>query len=141
MIVAGPLQWGQVSGVTLETVSVFVPLKFGKRGTRRLVLSGPLPESGASCAAHEPDPKLMKALARAFRWKRMIESCEYGSVEDLAAKERINKSYLCRTMRLTLLAPDLVEAILNGTQPRTLTLGSLIAALPDVWDEQRALFA
>ena len=58
-----------------------------------------------------------RIVARAFRWRRMLETGQYATVKDLAAAEKINASYVCRVLRLTLLAPDLVEAILDGRQP------------------------
>ena len=78
-----------------------------------------------------------KALARAFRWKRMLDSGEYATIAELAAREKIAAPYLTRTMRLAQLAPDLVESILDGRQPRGLTLESLREALPEGWAEQR----
>jgi hypothetical protein len=83
---------------------------------------------------------MAKALARAYRWKQLIESGRYSSVADLAEIERINQSYLCRVLRLTLLAPDIVEAILDGRQPTLLQLDALLKPLPVVWESQRELF-
>ena len=77
----------------------------------------------------------MKALARAHRWQRMLESGEYGSIEELAAAERINPSYLARVLRLTLLAPDIVESILDGQAPEV-TLGWLLKTMPTDWERQ-----
>ena len=68
----------------------------------------------------------------------MLESGEYASVAELAAAERINQSYLCRVLRLTLLAPDLVEAILDGRQPPDVTLDRLMRPFPVEWGEQKA---
>lgn len=64
----------------------------------------------------------------------------YGSIAELADKESINRSYLSRTVRLSLLAPDIVEAILNGVQPATLQLADLEAPFPIDWQQQRAAF-
>src|SRR5262249_17923038 len=83
------------------------------------------------------DHALVKALARAHRWKAMMERGDYGSVAGLAAAEKINQSYLCRILRLTLLAPELVEAILDGcdTSP---DLHVLLHPLPALWRDQAA---
>jgi hypothetical protein len=62
----------------------------------------------------QPDGTLVKALARAWRWQRVLEDCEYGTLTELSAAERISRSYICRVLRLTLLAPDIVERILDG---------------------------
>lgn len=83
------------------------------------------------------DSTLVKALARAFRWKRMLESGEFSTVGELAEREGIAVSYLTRVLRLTLLAPDIVEAILNGTQEPDRTLSQLLEPLPTDWQSQR----
>jgi hypothetical protein len=73
---------------------------------------------------------MVKAIARAQRWRRLLESGQFASVTDLAAAEKINHSYLCRVLRLTLLAPDIVEAILDRRQPREMTLTKLMEPFP-----------
>ena len=83
---------------------------------------------------------LIKALARAHRWETKLESGEYASVTELAAAEKVNQSYLCRILRLTLLAPDIVERILDGRQPATLELKDLSKPFPALWSEQRKRF-
>ena len=87
------------------------------------------------------DPALVKALARAHRWKRLLESGRYGSLAELAAAEKIDRSYLAKTLRLTLLAPDIVEAILDGRQSCALALPALLESVPSLWDEQRSSMA
>jgi hypothetical protein len=79
---------------------------------------------------------MIKALARAFRWKRMLESGRYTSVLDLAHDQGINQSYLCRVLRLTLIAPAIVEAIMDGRQPAGLQLDTLLSPLPTEWSAQ-----
>jgi hypothetical protein len=63
-----------------------------------------------------------KAVARAHRWKRMLESGAYASIGELAEAEKINQSYLCRVLRLSLLAPDIIEGALNGALSPEFTL-------------------
>jgi hypothetical protein len=87
------------------------------------------------------DHTMLKALARANRWKYMLESGEFATVVDLAAAEKINPSYLSRVLRLSLLAPDIVEAILNGRQPPDLQLDVLLKPFPVEWRQQRVEFA
>ena len=79
----------------------------------------------------------MKALARAFRWRKMLESGEYATIREIAASEKINESYVGRILRLTLLVPDTVEAILDGRQPADLQLAALLSPLPMEWGAQR----
>ena len=80
---------------------------------------------------------MVKAIARAFRWRRLLEEGQYGSVVELAEAEKINKSYVSRVLRLSLLAPPIIEAILNGRQPPTLGLPVLLEPLPVEWEAQR----
>lgn len=79
----------------------------------------------------------MKALARAFRWRRTMEAGRYGTINELAAAENINSSYVSRLLRLTLLAPDIVDAILDGRQPEGMTLPALMEPFPVEWEGQR----
>ena len=80
------------------------------------------------------DTTLVKALARAFRWRRMLETSVVSTVGEIAVREKINKSYVSRVLRLTLLAPDIVEAILDGRQPTEMTLRGLLKGVPVEWE-------
>jgi len=80
------------------------------------------------------DSTLVKAIARAHRWKRMLESREFASVAELAATEKINESYICRVLRLTLLAPQIVEEIPDGRQPPDLQIDALLKPFPVEWE-------
>jgi hypothetical protein len=79
---------------------------------------------------------MIKALARAFRWRKLLETGVYGSIEELAGAEKINSSYVSRILRLTLLAPGIVEEILDGRQPTEMTLAVLMKPLSVYWAEQ-----
>ena len=121
-----------------ETVTLHVPFLIVKRGGRKeMVLPGNTPEGAAQ--SRRIDNTLVKALARAFRWKRMLESGEFATIAELAEREGIAAPYLTRTMRLTQLAPDLVEGILDGSQPSGLKLEAVRSTLPRTWSEQRAV--
>jgi hypothetical protein len=126
------------AGTGEQTFTVHVPLALRNRGGRKLVLA---PE-GAPAWARRPqvDSAMIKALARAHRWKRMLETGEFATAKELAAAEQINPSYLGRVLRLTLLAPDLAESILDGTQPRELQLDKVFRSFPREWTEQRKTF-
>ena len=82
------------------------------------------------------DSTLVKAIVRAHRWRDMLESGDYATVRDLAKAQAINESYLGRVLRLTLLAPKIVEAILEGRQPANLELNDLLQQFPVEWDRQ-----
>ena len=90
---------------------------------------------------HTPDSTLVKALARAFRWKRMLESGEFATIAELVEREGIAPSYMTRVLRLTLLAPDIVEAILDGKPGPVVTLAKLMEPPALGWDEQRRALA
>lgn len=117
-----------------QMLTVRVPLAIRKlRGGRKLVLTpGGVAPRGVSAA----DTTLVKALARAFRWRRMMETGRYGTINELAAAEKINSSYVSRLLRLTLLSPDIVEAILDGKQPDGMTLPGLMEPFPVEWWRQ-----
>ena len=118
-----------------QMLTVRVPLAVRKqRGGRKLVLT---PGGKAHRVASAPDTTLVKALARAFRWRRMRESGRYSTINELAAAEKINSSYVSRLLRLTLLAPDIVEAILDGREPEGVTLPGLMEGVAVEWERQR----
>ncbi len=117
-----------------ETITIHVPFRIVKWGGRKEMIMPP----GAREPRHADDT-LVKALARAFRWKRMLDSGEYATIAEMAQRERIAAPFLTRTMRLAQLAPDLVEAILDGSQPQGLTLELLRTPLPTAWSEQNRI--
>jgi hypothetical protein len=87
------------------------------------------------------DGALIKAIVRAHRWRQMLEGGEYANSAELAKAEKVNDSYLSRILRLTLIAPEIIEAILSGRQPNALQLDDLLKPLPAAWERQRsALF-
>ena len=118
-----------------DTITVHVPFRLVKRGGRKEMQ---LPEGGQS--HRKTDNTLVKALARAFRWLRMLESGQFATIAELADGENIAPSYLTRVLRLTLLAPDIVEAILDGKQGARLSLAGLMEPFPHKWEEQRMNF-
>ena len=114
-----------------ETVTVHLPFRLVKRGGRKEMQ---FPEGASS--QRKMDNTLIKALARAFRWKRMLESGEFTTIAELAEREGIAPSYMTRVMRLTLLSPDIVGAILDGAQVPELALGRLLEPFPEDWRQQ-----
>ena len=118
-----------------STLSVRVPFAIRKRGGRKLVIT---PDGTARRPRPRIDSTLVKAIARAHRWQRMLENGECGSITELAKAEKINRSYICRVLRLTLLAPEIVEAILEGRQPEEASLPVLMRPFPVEWCKQVA---
>ncbi len=118
-------------------ITVFVPMTWRRRGGRKVIVAPP----GADDWAPPPriDDALIKALARARRWQRMLEEGRFASVRELAEAERVSHSYVSRILRLTLLAPDIVERILDGRQAPQ--LAQLMQPFPIQWERQREYFA
>jgi hypothetical protein len=123
---------------TLEdgVVVISIPVAFVQRGGRKQIV---VPAGAADWQprAVRCNNSLINALAKAHLWRQLIETGKYSSAAELSRAEGINESYLCRVLRLTLLAPDIVEAILDGRQPRTLELKSLLKPIPADWTVQR----
>ena len=116
-----------------NTLVVRIPMRFQRRGGRKRIVA-PDGSEIAPTSKPQPDGTLVKALARAHRWQRMLESGEYGTLAELAAAERISRSYVCRVLRLTLLAPDIVERILDGRP--TAGLAQFLEPFPVEWEKQ-----
>src|SRR4051794_28276522 len=111
----------------LNSITVQVPLAIRRRPGRKTIVSATGTASGDLCMIpRHADPAMVKALARAFRWKRMLETGRYASISEIAAAEKIDRGYVGSILRLTLLTADIVEAILDGRQPPTLGLSTLL---------------
>ena len=119
-----------------RTAVVSISVSFLQRGGRKQILSPP--GTAPWSPAPRVDGALVKAVVRAHRWRHMLESGEYTSSAELAKAEKVNDSYLSRILRLTLIAPDIIEAILAGRQASTLQLDDLLKPLPAAWERQRS---
>lgn len=118
-----------------SAITVRVPFRIVKRGGRKEIQ----PPADAP-VQRRTDNTLIKALARGFRWKAMLEAGKFATMAELGEHEKIATSYLTRVLRLTLLAPDIVDAILDGRQGPQITLANLLDAFPLDWEEQRRYF-
>jgi hypothetical protein len=116
-----------------STITVFVPIAWRRRGGRKVIVAPP--GSGDWAPPPKIDGALIKALARAHRWRRLLEEGRFGTLADLADAQRISRSYVCRVLRLTLLAPDIVERILDGRP--TAGLAQFLKPFPVEWEQQR----
>ena len=124
--------------MSCDSVTVRVPMTFRKHGGRKQVIA---PDGHPSWAPPRAriDSTLVKALARAFRWRRMLEIGAVATIAEIAAREKINASYVSRVLRLTLLAPEIVETILDGRQGPEMTLPVLMGAFAVEWERQRSI--
>ena len=118
------------------TLVVRIPMRFQHRGGRKRIVA---PDGTAIVPTSKPQPDgtVVKALARAWRWQRMLGEGVYASVSDIGDAENISKSYVSRILRLALLAPDIVEMIIEGRSDQVLMLEQLERPLPASWEEQR----
>ena len=129
-----------LTGVTVQHdddgIVVNVPLTLKKRGGRKEVI---LPQAFASDSPMRPSHQeaLVIAIARAHRWQKLLDEGKFESISDLAREIGLDVSFAARLLRLTLLAPDIVESILMGEEPSGLSLTMLTKQLSVLWNEQR----
>jgi hypothetical protein len=123
--------------VTAPThITVRVPMKIRRRPGRKTVVT-PVVDGLPAQTTTRADPTLLKALARAFWYQRMLDSGKYATIAEMAAGEKLDRGYLGRLLQLTLLAPDIVEAIVAGRTLNDRGLATLLEPFPEVWAEQR----
>lgn len=118
-----------------RTISVHIPITIRQHGGRKQVVT-PADAAPWVPRAARIDTTLVKAVVRAHRWRDMLESGRYVTVRDLANAESINESYLSRVLRLTLLAPTIIQQILEGNQSADLELDDLLRPMSLNWIQQ-----
>ena len=118
--------------MTDQSVTVTVPFAIRKRGGRTLVVT-PDGVTSAPAPRTRVDSALLKALARGFRWRKLLDTGYFATIEEIAEAENINASYVSRLLRMTLLAPEIVEVILAGRQPEGLTMARAMKPFPAEW--------
>jgi hypothetical protein len=116
-----------------------IPMKFRSRGGKTVIV---LPDGSRGISRREAtiDNTMIKVIARGFRWQRLLNEGLYATIEDLAAAEKINPSYISRVMRLSYLSPKIVEAILEGNGPAELSMKHLMKPFPMDWKKQNIHF-
>lgn len=119
-----------------DAIVIRLPMVLRKRGGRKEII---LPEGMVATDTHKPTPRrpLVVALAKAFKWQKMMETGEVKSLQELAKRERVHRCYVRRILRLATLAPDIIDAMLSGNEPEGLSLRALGGDIPMVWAEQR----
>jgi len=126
----------------LDTLHIRIPMQFSRRSSRKMIVGpdGKTISEMIEAEADNTDYTFISALGKAFSWQRMLDEGKYQTPKELAEKEKVEVTHMYRVMRLTLLAPDIIEAVLNGKQPRTLTLQNVVRGFPISWQEQRKVF-
>ena len=119
-----------------KILTVQIPMAIHKRGGRKVVVS---PVGAEPWAPSRPriDSTLLRALVQAFHWQQKLDLGQHATISELAAAEKLDRSFVSHMLRLTLLAPDLVESILDGRQPPTMQLQPLVRGFPVEWERQR----
>ena len=119
-----------------NNIVIQIPVTFSRKFGRCWMI---VPPSEGAPIVRKPkhDATLLKALTRAHRWERWIETGRIKNTEALAEDQKINSSYVSRILRLNLLAPDIKTMILDGTQPSTIKLSELMKPFPNDWEAQR----
>ena len=118
-----------------QTVTVTIPFAIRKRGGRKFVIT-PDGMVAEPVLRARVDSALLKALARGFRWRKLLETGDFATIEEIADAENINPSYVSRVLRMTLLAPEIVEATMAGRQPPGLTMARAMQPFPMEWRHQ-----
>jgi hypothetical protein len=116
-----------------DAIVVRIPVRFHRRNGRQMVLTH---GNNNADDERESNGTLVAALAKAHRWQEQLESGEYAGLEDLAAANGVDRTYVGRILRLTSLAPEIVERILDGDEPEGISLAKLRSDWPVVWQEQ-----
>jgi len=119
------------------TLSIELPMRLRRRGGRKTIVTPDGQERTAAPSAESANNPLVAALVRAYRWQKLLDTGVHDTVRDIARAEHLAFSYVSRHVRLTLLAPDIVEDILADRQPESLMLQDLLRPLPVLWPEQR----
>jgi len=129
---------GRRVGVEDDSIVIRIPMAFKKCGGRKEII---LPDGadGSGAPAPQPQRPLVAALAKGLRWQQTLEGGQAGSIKDIARGNHVDPSYVARMLRLATLAPDIVEALLDGREPSGLSLRKLTGNLPLTWAEQRKL--
>ena len=125
-----------------KILSITIPVSFKRRQSRKTIVSptGKNIQAIAEIEGPKQDMVFVSALVKAFSWQEKLDAGHYETPKELAHKEKIEPTHMYRLMRLTLLAPDIIQSIMNGTQPRSLTLQNVIRGFPVSWREQRDMF-
>jgi hypothetical protein len=123
-----------------RTITVRVPISIRKRGGRKLILAPDETNVTEAPVCRHIDNAVVKAIARAFRWREMLENGMFTTIREIAHAEKLNETYVGRLLRLTLLGPNIIETILAGRQPPQLQLNALTQEFPVEWDQQGHVF-
>jgi hypothetical protein len=116
-----------------ETIRVVIPLTIRKRNGRPKILP---PEDHCVRDGRTQDPHVLRAIARAWKWRRQIENGAIATIQDVAAAEKVSARFVGRMIRLAYLAPSVLEALVIARRPPAIAINDLMAVAELPWDEQ-----
>ena len=119
---------------------IHIPMHIRRMRGRKMIFAPQALDREVPDSPSDVQEAVVQALGRALSWSEAIENGEFGSVTELARHLDMDNSYVVRILKLTTLAPDIIEAILNGEEPSGLSLARLIRTFPMDWERQRVLF-
>lgn len=119
--------------MTENTIRVVIPLTIRKKNGRPKILP---PADIDPVVQRMQDPHVLRAIARAWSWRRKLEHGEASTIQDIAAAEKVSDRFVSRMMRLAYLAPDVLEKLLIHRIPPALSLNDLVAVVEMPWSEQ-----
>jgi len=120
-----------------DCIVVHIPMTLKRRGGRKEIIV-PQGLDGKTSSKQAAQNAILVAIARAFRWKELIESGRVKNLAEIARANKVDGCYVSRILDLTLLAPDIIDAILDGREPSGLSLAMLTKKqIPLAWEEQR----
>jgi len=119
-------------------LTTVIPVRIKRHGGRKVMIPAPETPEAEAPEHHEP---ILNALSRAFHWQRLLDEGRVASGSEIARREGLHPTTVNELLRLTLLSPAVVRALLAGKQPRTLSLIWLKNnEVPWSWDDQEQLF-
>lgn len=119
-----------------------VPLTIRRKQNRKLLT--PPPGSSASVMSGGMDIPMIKTLGKAFYWQRLLDEGKYATATELARAFKLEPGWVAEVLRMANLAPEIIEAILDGSQPRHLNLQTIrgrYESLPRDWEKQKKMLA
>lgn len=118
---------------SLNTIRVVIPLTIRKRNGRPKILP---PDEVTVRDGRSQDPHVLRAIARAWNWRRQLESGAASTIQDIAAAEKVSDRFVSRMMRLAYLSPEVIEHLVIRRVPPALSLNDLVSVADRPWAEQ-----
>ena len=119
-----------------DTTRVFIPLAFKQKNGRPRIMA---PDLEPHFQARVQDPHILRALGRAWAWRRKLESGEAATIHDIAKAEGVTDRFVSRMMRLAYLSPDVLERLLLWRDQPSVTIAQMIEATYLPWSEQMSV--